>query len=305
MKPPQSPRHSEQSEESPARHAETLRSAQGDKQLRHSERSEESPSRQAEALRSAQGDTSSGTHDPVNILGVHVHHLSMTDLIQTVVQRVKSGIKSTVLYANVHVLNTAYHDQELKRILNQADLAYCDGAGVRLGVRLLGHHLPSRMTGADWIEPLCAACAAKGITLYLLGSRPGVAARAAELLQSRHPALRIAGTQHGYLADPGVCAAAVAAVNAAHPHILLVGMGTPIQERWIAAHRDELDAPVAWGVGALFDFVAGIQPRGPRWMLDNGLEWLYRLCSDPRRLWQRYLVGNPLFILRVLRQKMS
>ena len=92
-------------------------------------------------------------------------------------------------------------------------------------------------------------------------------------------------------------------MNAAHPHILLVGMGTPIQERWIAAHRHELDVPVVWAVGALFDFVAGVQPRGPRWMLDNGLEWLYRLRSDPRRLWQRYVVGNPLFILRVMWQK--
>jgi len=221
------------------------------------------------------------------------------------VQRAHNSIRSTVLYANVHVLNSAYGDRELQHILNHADLVYCDGAGVRLGARLLGHHLPPRMTGADWIEPLCAACAAEGITLYLLGSRPGVAARAAELLQRRHPALRIVGAQHGYLADPAVCTAAISAVNATHPHILLVGMGTPIQERWIAAHRDELEVPVVWGVGALFDFVAGIQPRGPRWMLNNGLEWLYRLCSDPRRLWQRYLVGNPLFILRVLRQKMS
>lgn len=261
--------------------------------------------RQVETLRFAEGDTSNGTLDPVNILGVHVHRLGMTDLIQAVVQRAKSGARSTVLYANVHVLNTAYGDEGLQRILNQADLVYCDGAGVRLGARLLGFHLPPRMTGADWIEPLCAACAAEGITLYLLGSRPGVAGRAAELLQRRHPALRIAGTQHGYLADPGECTAAITSINAAHAHILLVGMGTPIQERWIAAHRDELEVPVVWGVGALFDFVAGIQPRGPRWMLDSGLEWLYRLCSDPRRLWQRYLVGNPLFILRILRQKLS
>jgi len=239
----------------------------------------------------------------INILGVAVHRLSMADLIREVTQRARSEVRSTVLYANVHVLNTAYRDADLRRILNQADLVYCDGAGVRLGARLLGHHLPPRMTGADWIKPLCAACAAEEITLYFLGSRPGVASRAAESLRASYSWLYVGGTYHGYLADPDICAAAIAAVNAAHPHILLVGMGTPLQEKWIAAHRHELQAPVVWAVGALFDFVAGVQPRGPRWMLDNGLEWLYRLLSDPRRLWQRYVVGNPLFMLRVLRQK--
>jgi len=239
----------------------------------------------------------------INILGVAVHRLSLADLIREVAQRAHSGARSTVLYANVHVLNTAYRDADLRRILNQADLVYCDGAGVRLGARLLGHHLPPRMTGADWIKPLCAACAAEEITLYFLGSRPGVASRAAESLRASYSWLNIAGTYHGYLADPAICAAAIAAVNVARPHILLVGMGTPLQEKWIAAHRHELQAPVVWAVGALFDFVAGVQPRGPRWMLDNGLEWLYRLLSDPRRLWQRYVVGNPLFMLRVLRQK--
>ena len=86
--------------------------------------------------------------------------------------------------------------------------------------------------------------------------------------------------------------------------VLFIGMGTPTQEKWIAAHRGELEVPVVWAVGALFDFVAGVQPRGPRWMLDNGLEWLYRLCSDPRRLWHRYLIGNPLFLARVIRQRL-
>ena len=237
------------------------------------------------------------------VLGVRVDGVSLQRLIHQVESFATSGRRHSVMYANVHVLNTAYRDADLRRILNQADLVYCDGAGVRLGARLLGHHLPPRMTGADWIKPLCAACAAEEITLYFLGSRPGVAARAAESLRASYSWLHVAGTYHGYLADPAICAAAIAAVNAARPRILLVGMGTPLQEKWVAAHRHELQAPVVWAVGALFDFVAGVQPRGPRWMLDNGLEWLYRLLSDPRRLWQRYAVGNPLFMLRVLRQK--
>jgi len=268
------------------------------------------------------------TSEAVEILGVGVHRLSVGDLIREATQRARSGARSSIFYANVHVLNTAHRDPELRAILNGADLVYCDGAGVALGARLLGHRLPGRMTGADWIEPLCETCAAGGVTLYFLGGQPGVAARAAQLLRARHPGLCIVGAHHGYLHPPpplvvpspkvgggsgrgrrgeggrgGGGTAAIAAVNTARPHVLLVGMGTPTQEKWIAAHRAELRVPVVWAVGALFDFVAGVQPRGPRWMLDHGLEWLWRLFSDPARLWRRYLLGNPLFILRVLRQR--
>lgn len=239
------------------------------------------------------------------VLGIRIQPLDRIGLIREAIRRARGGSESTILYANVHVLNTAYSDPELRCTLNEADLVYCDGAGVALGARLLGHRLPGRMTGADWIEPLSQTCASEDITLYFLGGRSGVAAGAAEKLQARYTGLRIVGTHHGYLDDPAVCAAAIDSVNGAHPHILLVGMGTPIQERWIAAHRHRLNVPVVWAVGALFDFVTGVQPRGPRWMLDHSLEWLCRLWSDPRRLWRRYVVGNPLFILRVLRQRID
>jgi N-acetylglucosaminyldiphosphoundecaprenol N-acetyl-beta-D-mannosaminyltransferase len=241
----------------------------------------------------------------VNVLSISVTKLALPGLVEQVLAVTRSNVSTTVLYVNVHVLNTAYRDPELRRILNQADLVYCDGAGVKLGARLLGYHLPERMTGADWIELLCTACAERGTMLYFLGSQPGVAARAAELLQARYPRLRVAGTHHGYLADPAVSSAAIAAVNGARPHILLVGMGTPTQERWISSHRRQLEVPVVWAVGALFDFVASVQPRGPRWMLDHGLEWLCRLWADPPRLWKRYIVGNPLFIWRVLMQRLG
>ena len=241
----------------------------------------------------------------MTVLGVRVDNISLQDLLRWVGESVTSDGRQRVMYANVHVLNTARGNSELRATLNAAGVVYCDGAGVALGARLLGGRLSGRMTGADWIEPLCAACVGRGTTLYLLGSRPGVAACAAERLKARHAGLRVVGTHHGYLADPAASAAAIASVNAAHPHILLVGMGTPTQERWIASHQNELEVPVVWAVGALFDFVAGVQPRGPRWMLDHGLEWLCRLWNDPCRLWRRYFVGNPLFILRVLGQRYS
>jgi N-acetylglucosaminyldiphosphoundecaprenol N-acetyl-beta-D-mannosaminyltransferase len=138
--------------------------------------------------------------------------------------------------------------------------------------------------------------------VFILAGGEGVADRAAQRLRSRYPGIGIVGTHHGYVSGKAASAEAVALINAASPDIVLVGMGTPIQEYWIQENRAAIRAPVVWAVGALFDFVAEIQPRGPRWMLDSGFEWLFRLVSDPKRLWRRYLIGNPLFISRVLLQ---
>jgi N-acetylglucosaminyldiphosphoundecaprenol N-acetyl-beta-D-mannosaminyltransferase len=240
--------------------------------------------------------------ETVEILGVYVHRLTREGLLQCVVGAIEAGQPLWVLYANAHVLNTAYTDAELRCILNRADVVYCDGAGVKWAARLLGHYLPERMTGADWIHDLCRLCVEKQYRLYLLGGEPGTADVAAQALVQQYPALAIVGTQHGFLHDDS---AVIARVDSARPHILLVGFGTPLQERWIARNLDSLDVPVIWAVGALMDYVAGSTPRAPRWLLDHDLEWLGRLGAEPGRLWRRYLVGNPLFLYRVLKQRLS
>ncbi len=242
---------------------------------------------------------------PVNVLGVSVDRLTRETLIEQALALDPGSNAITVMYANIHVLNTSRQDHDLRPILNSADIVYCDGSGVRLGAWLLGHKIPPRMTGADWMEQLCAACAGRGTSLYLLGSQPGVADRAAEALKAQCRRLNVVGTHHGYLQDAAVSAAAITSINAARPHILFVGMGTPVQEKWISEHRRELDVPVVWAVGALFDFIAGIQKRAPRWMLDHNLEWLHRFFVEPRRMWRRYILGNPLFVLRVMMQRLG
>jgi N-acetylglucosaminyldiphosphoundecaprenol N-acetyl-beta-D-mannosaminyltransferase len=136
---------------------------------------------------------------------------------------------ATVMYANIHVLNTSRRNPDLPPILNNADIVYCDGSGVRLGAWLLGHRIPPRMTGADWMDPLCAACATQGTSIYFLGSRPGVASLAADVLQARHQGLNIVGTHHGYLQDPKVSAAAITSVNAARPKFCWSVWGTPFR----------------------------------------------------------------------------
>jgi N-acetylglucosaminyldiphosphoundecaprenol N-acetyl-beta-D-mannosaminyltransferase len=234
----------------------------------------------------------------VDLLGVGVDGVPRADLLDVVAALLRRG-RATVAYANVHVVNVAHGDAPLRAFLAAADLVYCDGGGVVLGARLLGEHLPDRMTGADWIWDLAARAEREGWRLYWMGGEPGVTSAAAARLQERHPAL-VVGTDHGFHPD---AAAVVARMNAFAPDIVLVGMGTPLQERWVAAHRGAIAAPVVWVTGATADFVSGKVSRGPAWLHDRQ-EWLARLLVDPRRLWRRYLLGNTVFLGRVARARL-
>ena len=229
----------------------------------------------------------------VDVLGVGVDRVDRAGLLDVVAALVERGA-ATVAYANVHVIDMAWGDPALRAFLAGADLVYCDGGGVVLGARLLGRALPERMTGADWIWDLAAHAEAEGWRIFWMGGEPGVAAAAARKLQKRHPRLDVA-TEHGFHED---AEAVVAAMNAFAPHIVLVGMGTPVQERWVARNRAAIAAPVVWVTGATADFVSGKVPRGPKWLHDRQ-EWLARLLVDPRRLWRRYLLGNARFLARV------
>jgi N-acetylglucosaminyldiphosphoundecaprenol N-acetyl-beta-D-mannosaminyltransferase len=235
----------------------------------------------------------------IDVLGVGIDPVDLPALLARVGDLVRADSRATVAYANVHVLNVAARDEGLRAFLAGASVVYCDGGGVVLGARLLGETLPERMTGADWIWALAALAAARGWRIFWVGGEPGVAAEAARRLVARHPVLAIA-TEHGFVADEG---AVVAAINAFAADIVLVGMGTPVQERWVARNRAALAAPVVWVTGATADFVSGKVDRGPAW-LHQRQEWLARLLVDPRRLWRRYLVGNTVFLARVARARL-
>lgn len=208
-----------------------------------------------------------------------------------------------VMYVNAHVLNQSREIAPLRSALEQADLVYCDGYGVRLAAKALEVDIPHRMTGADWIWGLAALCEAAGQSIYLLGSEPGVTGEAARRLTNWYPRLQVAGTHHGFFEigsahDDRV----VEDINGRRPDIVLVGMGTPKQELWTQHNAHRLDTDVLWTVGALFDYVSGRVPRAPGWLADNGLEWIFRLAIEPQRMWRRYLLGNPVFISRVIAQ---
>lgn len=237
--------------------------------------------------------------------GLPVHPLRRAELIALLGDAVARREPLTVFYANIHAANLAQRDQAFRAAYAAADLVFCDGQGLRLGAALLGQPLPERFTPPDWVDELVAMCNAQGAGLFLLGGSPGVADQAAARLRARNPGLRVAA-QHGFfLASPDAEAAVLASVRAFRPALVLVGMGMPIQERWVAAQRAQLGDTVVITVGALFDYLAEAVPRGPRWLTDHGFEWLCRLIYEPQRLWRRYLLGNPAFFLRVLRRRLG
>jgi N-acetylglucosaminyldiphosphoundecaprenol N-acetyl-beta-D-mannosaminyltransferase len=244
----------------------------------------------------------------VHILGVDVHPLRVHELHARLGEAIERRERALVLHVNAHGLNLAWERPWLRDLLNSAALVFCDGAGVRLGARLLGRRIPERITYADWVWQLAATAEQRGWSVFFLGAAPGVAERAATRLRQRHPALRIAGVRDGYF-DPAPDGAdnraRVAAINAAAPDILLVGMGMPRQEAWLRENWPQLDARIGLTGGAVFDYASGSLKRSPAWLNRMGLEWLGRLAIEPRRLWRRYVLGNPRFLARVLRQRLG
>ncbi len=223
------------------------------------------------------------------------------DLLRTICGWASEGTNRRVMYVNAHVVNQARVTPGLGEALRGADLVYCDGYGVRLAARALKRPVPHRMTSTDWIWGLASLCELASHPLYLLGSEPPRAREAAAHLRRLYPRLDVVGAHHGFFElDSPHNERVIEDINAHRPRIVLVGMGTPKQELWADRYADRLDGAVVWTVGALFDYVSGRTPRAPRWLADNGLEWIFRLAIDPQRMGRRYLLGNPVFLKRVL-----
>ncbi|PYQ15544.1 MAG: glycosyltransferase [Acidobacteria bacterium] len=203
--------------------------------------------------------------------------------------------------ANVHAVMEALRDDPLRSVYEEAGLTVPDGMPLVWLGRLKGHRHVRRVYGPDLVLKLCERAARHGYRCYFYGGADGVAAGLAVEMSRRFPGLPVAGTGAPPFRPPAPEEEAAAAdrINATRPDIVFVGLGCPKQEKWMAAHRDRLAASVLVGVGAAFDFHTGRVPQAPRWMMGAGLEWLFRLYQEPRRLWRRYLIYNPLFVVHV------
>lgn len=238
----------------------------------------------------------------VEVLGVNVDCVSKAKLLEIVRQWITNGEMRTITYVNAHCMNIASANSTYRGLLNQADLVYSDGAGVVWASRVLDGCKLQKITGREWINDFCELAADQGLRLYILAGAPGISERARHRLMARWPTLHIVGVCDGFFQARSE-SQVLTEIQQTTPDVLLVGMGTPRQEEWIASHRRELPVKVCWAVGALFDYVAGAEPSVPTWMNALALEWLWRLSMDPFGKWQRYVIGNPSFALRVLWQK--
>jgi N-acetylglucosaminyldiphosphoundecaprenol N-acetyl-beta-D-mannosaminyltransferase len=237
----------------------------------------------------------------VRILGVRVDGVTFAGMLDCIERWISAGEAERrshqICTVNPEFVMVARDDAAFAAVLEAADLCIPDGAGMLWAARRLGRPLPERVTGSDGVPLIAERAAKKGWRLFLLGAGPGVAERAAAVLQERYPGLVVVGSYAGSPSDaeaPGI----IARVRASQPDVLFVAYGAPKQDLWIAMHGAATGAPALMGVGGSLDFLAGVQKRAPRWVQRLNLEWLYRLISQPWR-WRRQL-ALPRFVWAVM-----
>jgi len=237
----------------------------------------------------------------INLFDLTITDIPVSGLIDVITNSVKNDVRRRIYYVNIHGLNIAYQCPLFRQCLGQGDLVFCDGYGVKIAASLLKESLLHRNTPPDWIDALADACNVDGISLFLLGDEEGVASETAEKLMSVHPGLRIVGSHNGFFSKRGKENELVLSkINNVSPEILLVGMGMPLQEFWTNENHNKLDVKVIITLGAAFRWYCGIEKRAPKWVTDNGFEWMARLSRHPIKLFGRYVIGNPLFFWRVM-----
>ena len=233
------------------------------------------------------------------LLGVPIDPLTEADAVDWVARAILEGRPRVVISVNPERIMHARRDPRFGAVLGGADLALADGAGVLWAARRLGHPLPERVTGVDFVRALAARGAAEGWRFFFLGGGPGVAEAAGRVLRESHPGFILAGT-HAGSPDPSDDAITTAAVRSSGAQVLFLAYGAAAEEAWLARNLDRSGATVGMGVGGAFDFISGRAQRAPRWMRERGLEWLHRLRREPWR-WRRML-ALPRFVIQVMRE---
>lgn len=238
------------------------------------------------------------------LFGVRIDNVTINDAVRMISAGDKACTTRTACFVNVNSFNLAHHDIHLFDAINDADYVFADGSGVAFAARYQGTELLDNVNGTDLLPHLCEAAVKRGQSIFMLGASQGVAKSAALRLQGMFPGLKISGTQHGYF---DLCKSndLIERINSSGTDILLVALGSPMQERWIQAHKANLNITCAVAVGGLFDFFSGNIPRAPLWMRQRGIEWIWRLIQEPVKKFKRYVFGNPLFVIRCLTQLKS
>jgi N-acetylglucosaminyldiphosphoundecaprenol N-acetyl-beta-D-mannosaminyltransferase len=238
----------------------------------------------------------------VTVLGVPVDVYTKSELTASFLEILKSHKRGWISYVNVHTIDIANKLPWYRQFIVDALIRYCDGEGVRFGAYLLGEHIPERITLSYYINDLASAAVEHHLNIFLLGGTKAVAELAAKRLKDLYPAIKLTGYHHGYFSEQEN-SSVISMINAGRPDILLLGMGVPKQEEWAKNNFDKLNAKIIWMGGGFLDTLSGKIKRCPLWLSEIGFEWLFRFIHEPRRLWKRYLIGNPMFLLHILQAR--
>lgn len=250
----------------------------------------------------------SPTFASATILATRIDALAMDDVLPRALALIKNGLPAQIITANVDQIVGNRRRPELRAIYRDAAVTLPDGVPLLWGARFLGTPLPGRVNGTDLMERLCSLAAREGFPVFLMGGPEGCAAAAARRLQQRFPSLKVAGSHcppPGFEKRPAENEEILALLREKKPSLLFVSLGYPKGVTWIARHLASSGIPLAIEVGSSFQYLAGWMKRAPRWMQRRGLEWLWRLVHEPRRLWKRYFIRDLPFFYHLLRQKWS
>ena len=245
-------------------------------------------------------------HQRCNILGVGVSAINMSQALETINGWLEDGSPHYICVTPAHAILDVYQDDELRQIYNNSGLTTPDGMAIVWLLKWYGYAGVTRVYGPDLLLAVCEQSNLRGYRHYFYGAAPGVAQQLADSLQERYPGLKIVGVESPPYRSltPEEDAEVICRIRDMQPDFVWVGIGSPRQERWMQEHVALLDVPVLAGVGAAFDFLSGNKPQAPRWIQRSGLEWLFRLFSEPRRLWRRY-IRYPRFVVLAILQRMG
>lgn len=235
----------------------------------------------------------------LEILGIGIDRIDSNEALRQIGQFIASGTPHQIVTANAEIIYQANKNEKMKNVINAAQMVTADGSGVVWASRQLGQPLAQRVTGIDLVNSICEQSAKDKWKIYILGSAPGVADTAANNIRDRFPGCNIVGTHHGYFNEQEE-AQIIAELEQLQPDVLFVALGAPKQEYWIADHIQQLNIPVAMGIGGSMDVLSGNVKRAPKWMQKMSLEWLYRLLIQPTRF--KRVLALPKFMLAVKKQ---
>ncbi len=239
--------------------------------------------------------------DSCEVLGVTFKNTTYPEVEKSLNSFILTGIQKTVFFVNAHCLNVAFEHPEYKKIIPSADLVLPDGMGLLMASRLKNYRMKENINGTDLFPKILELSQSKKFNLYFLGGTQEVNNNLISLVTSSYPGVNVVGGHHGHFDKKTHSKFIIEEINKLNVDILFVAFGVPMQEIWISEHKKYIKSNLILGVGGLFDFFSGKNKRSPQWLRELGLEWVYRIYQEPKRMWKRYIVGNPKFLLRVVK----